>query len=404
MATYPILAYSTAWRLIDFNWAWGLDNDGGPCFVVDSVVQTHPKDTTLWKDINKASWSLDFKKGNTVIFNITRLDTENNYDGTFGASCGNTSSGQFGARSAIGYADVEYNWATIIKEEFRPVFKNSGAWLIDTWKIIDKPVFNSSIDSMGDAGLQESIWYTAQAECKTQHRYQIDPNLIKEADTVDFTFYYASGGEGWTSTKISKPYNAPKQDDPPPPPIDPPVPPPPPPPPPPPLVEAIEEPCGYVPQFAGEQVLVYFNGNNLGYVPVDDQGYLPEYWPPLPNPNAVRICDANQLVVGLGYNTEIIPTRPEVQTEQGLTMGLLRKVNAVKAKTYRYVPCLVNVGTSQARWCGNGYNKEVTLQAVPLGAGWRDFENLTITASGPSPATILALITTVELSNFPGKR
>lgn len=403
MASYPLLleewGYAAgqgpivrAWNLDDFTYYFALDDDGYNCLVIESVVKSGGTSTTSDNVPNHFRWQLELKKGNDTIFKFNRLDNENNDDGTHGHSLANKL--VFGSNTVVMYGNE--NIGTLKDGNVLINWTKSGCWLPTTAKFgIPSPNTNMSFIDNENTNLT----YKLPIMCTVQHRIRIDPEFIQDADTIVWGCYYQKGGG--PSKHIERAFAPPKQDDPPPPPIDPPVPPPPPPPP---LTEPIEEPCGYVPQFAGEQVLVYFNGDNLGYVPVDDQGYLPEYWPPLPNPNAVRICDANQLVVGLGFNTEIIPTRPEVQTEQGLTMGLLRKVNAVKAKTYRYVPCLVNVGTSQARWCGQGYKKEVDLQAVPLGAGWRDFENLTITASGPSPATILALITTVELSNFPGKR
>lgn len=162
-------------------------------------------------------------------------------------------------------------------------------------------------------------------------------------------------------------------------------------------------------------------------------------------------------VVGTPFISTLVPSRPETNLQNGSSMGLLRKINAVKCKVYRTCPFTAFVGNSEpmtvkrggtqwkpnfattagggaARWCGvwipeglwhpaytaatrsgsrtatiqrnaaTGYAADVELWAVPLGAGWRDDEDLVLTFTGPAPATILAIVQTLETSQFNGRR
>ena len=101
------------------------------------------------------------------------------------------------------------------------------------------------------------------------------------------------------------------------------------------------------------------------------------------------------------------PCLPESALENGSTLLRVRKINAVKCRVVRSGPFAARVGGGPllpvpargATWA------ERADWAVPLGGGWRDGGadgDLELVFAGTAPATLLAVLTTVELADMSG--
>lgn len=106
------------------------------------------------------------------------------------------------------------------------------------------------------------------------------------------------------------------------------------------------------------------------------------------------------------YTGRCIPCMPETTLQNGSTIMRVRKLNAVKCR-------VINSGPFAAR-IGNGPLMPVPARpaaytaradwAAPLAGGWRDGAHLELVFDGPAPATLLALLMTVELADMSGSQ
>ena len=95
---------------------------------------------------------------------------------------------------------------------------------------------------------------------------------------------------------------------------------------------------------------------------------------------------------------------PESTLQNGSTIMRVRKLNAVKCRVINSAPFAARIGngpllpvpaqkaayTARADW------------AAPLAGGWRDGGKLELVFDGDEPATLLAVLTTVEIADMAG--
>ncbi len=118
--------------------------------------------------------------------------------------------------------------------------------------------------------------------------------------------------------------------------------------------------------------------------------------------------DANQHLDGrslTSFEARCVPCLPETGLQNGTTFLHVRKINAVKARVIRSKPFAARVGESDplpvpAR--GAAYTEGHADWAVPLASGWRENDRLELIFDGPDPATVLGIVTTVELADMAG--
>ena len=116
---------------------------------------------------------------------------------------------------------------------------------------------------------------------------------------------------------------------------------------------------------------------------------------------------ANTVHVGLPYAMRVSPTTPEPVLQDGSTAGRVKKISSVKAFVYKTLGFTVQAG-------GQRISAVYSPLALPIrdlphfiengvvdlsiGRGWSDDARLTFISDTPTPCTILALVTTLELS------
>ncbi|MBQ9452750.1 MAG: hypothetical protein IJU65_05595 [Desulfovibrio sp.] len=105
------------------------------------------------------------------------------------------------------------------------------------------------------------------------------------------------------------------------------------------------------------------------------------------------------------FAARCIPCLPETTVSNGTTLLRVRKINAVKARVIFSKPFAARVGESAplpvpAR--GAAYTEGHADWAVPLASGWRENDRLELIFDGPDPATVLGIVTTVELADMAG--
>jgi hypothetical protein len=131
--------------------------------------------------------------------------------------------------------------------------------------------------------------------------------------------------------------------------------------------------------------------------------------PPRTVENGAVSLDAPARVVhaGLPFSTVIRPTRPEVITENGTTVGRVRRIGKVVLRLHRSLSFKVQVlqhGTPQDA-ISNRAADPIAVQprfleggdvTVTLGSGWKDAVILEMRADDPVPVTILAVTSVGE--------
>ncbi len=105
------------------------------------------------------------------------------------------------------------------------------------------------------------------------------------------------------------------------------------------------------------------------------------------------------------FNARCIPSLPETQVQNGTSFLKVRKLNAVKARVIHSRGFKARVGTSAqvdvpAR--GTEYVNGHADWAVPLASGWRENDRLELIFDGADPATVLGIVTTVEIAEQGG--
>lgn len=152
---------------------------------------------------------------------------------------------------------------------------------------------------------------------------------------------------------------------------------------------------------AGREVQVFADGGTVDGLAVDADGYLT-----LPRP-------AGSVHVGLPYTSRLVPNLPEIQTQQGSSMMHNRKISAVRLRTYRSMSFLaglegnltpvvdrhIRAGAFKTR----PFFSEGTDLAMDACGGWADESPLIMEVSSPTPLTILAIFTAVDVSSYSGK-
>ncbi len=106
----------------------------------------------------------------------------------------------------------------------------------------------------------------------------------------------------------------------------------------------------------------------------------------------------------LPFTSRCIPCLPESGTANGSTFLRVRKINAVKCRVLHTSPFQARVGQDTplpvpARGSDHAARAD---WALPLASGWREGERLELIFDGPDPATILGILTTVELAELAG--
>ena len=149
--------------------------------------------------------------------------------------------------------------------------------------------------------------------------------------------------------------------------------------------------------------------------------------------------DINQFTDGnehLAYIGRCIPCLPEGNIRNGASFLHVRKINAVKARVVRSCPFEVRFGTADdepetvtsytdgwdrlvykdalpipvrsTKYKGNwnqfksGYIDRHYDWAVPIGTGWSENKRIDLIFNNPGPATLLALVIAVEVSDMSG--
>lgn len=104
------------------------------------------------------------------------------------------------------------------------------------------------------------------------------------------------------------------------------------------------------------------------------------------------------------FPARCIPCMPETTLENGSTIMRVRKLNAVKCRVINSAPFSARVGGGPLMPVPARGAELVSLAdwAVPLAGGWRDGGKLELVFDGPQPVTLLAVLTTVELSDMAG--
>lgn len=122
-------------------------------------------------------------------------------------------------------------------------------------------------------------------------------------------------------------------------------------------------------------------------------------------PQPVRVAH-----VGLTYESEVHPTRPEIGTNNGSSLMRPRRITAAKLRIYQTLGLTVSLlggffGEQQAG--GNLMATPVELLptwtefgdlSVPLAGGWQEDARLVLKVAGPTPATVLAMVLVMDIT------
>ena len=151
---------------------------------------------------------------------------------------------------------------------------------------------------------------------------------------------------------------------------------------------------------AGREVQVFADGGTVDGLAVDADGGLT-----LPRP-------ASSVHVGLPYTSRLVPNLPEIQTRQGSSMMHNRKITAVRLRTYRSMSFLAglegNLTPIVDRHIRAGafrtqpFFSEGTDLALNVCGGWADESPLIVEVTSPTPLTVLAISTAVDVSPYSG--
>lgn len=151
---------------------------------------------------------------------------------------------------------------------------------------------------------------------------------------------------------------------------------------------------------AGQAVQVFADGGTIDGLEVSADGSL------------TLGQAATSVHVGLPYVSRVVPNLPELQTQQGWSLMHDRKILAVRARVYRSMSFLAGVGDSLAPiidrditgglFATTPFFSEGTDLDLDTCAGWSAASPLVFQVQSATPLTILALVTTLEISPYTG--
>ena len=151
---------------------------------------------------------------------------------------------------------------------------------------------------------------------------------------------------------------------------------------------------------AGRQVQVFADGGTVDGLEVGADGSL------------TLTHAASSVHVGLPYISRVVPNLPEIQTQQGWTLMHDRKILAVRARVYRSMSFLAGLEGALSpivdRDITGGlfstvpFFSEGTDLDLDVCGGWSAASPLVFEVSSATPLTILALVTTLEISPYTG--
>lgn len=121
---------------------------------------------------------------------------------------------------------------------------------------------------------------------------------------------------------------------------------------------------------------------------------------------------ARAVCVGLPYEGELVPLPPETNLQDGSSLGRPRKIAALKCRTWRsmtFNAALEAPGVPAAFHPVRGgrgsltpwYGTDAEDLHIPLAGGWEQRGRVRLLMPDPVPVTILALISSVELAEWP---
>ena len=154
---------------------------------------------------------------------------------------------------------------------------------------------------------------------------------------------------------------------------------------------------------AGESVTAFADGSTLEGLKVAGDGSLA-----LP-----RKCSS--VVVGLAYTSEMKPTRPEIDTQQGSSLMHNRRVSSVRTRVYRSMSFEMGIDGGSS-WLARDRNvTDGTFSIDPffvsgvadlemaMASGWSPDSIPYLKVSTPTPLTILAVTTSMDISAYTGR-
>ena len=152
---------------------------------------------------------------------------------------------------------------------------------------------------------------------------------------------------------------------------------------------------------AGQKVQVFADGGTIDGLSVSDDGEIT-----LPRA-------ASSVHAGLPYVSRLVPNLPEAEGQQGTSFMHNRKVSAVRVRVYRSMSFMAGLEDSLVpvvdRHIRSGSFKvapffsEGADLSLDVCGGWADESPLVIEVTSATPLTILALLTTVDVSSHSGK-
>ncbi len=152
---------------------------------------------------------------------------------------------------------------------------------------------------------------------------------------------------------------------------------------------------------AGQDVQVFADGGTIDGLSVSEEGEIE-----LPR-------KASSVHVGLPYVSRLVPNLPEVEGQQGSSFMHNRKVSAVRVRVYRSMSFMAGLEDTLVpvvdRHIRSGsfevapFFSEGADLALDVCGGWADESPLIIEVKSATPLTILALLTTVDVSSYSGK-
>ncbi len=152
---------------------------------------------------------------------------------------------------------------------------------------------------------------------------------------------------------------------------------------------------------AGQNVQVFADGGTIDGLSVSEEGEIE-----LPR-------KASSVHVGLPYVSRLVPNLPEAEGQQGSSFMHNRKVSAVRVRVYRSMSFMAGLEDTLVpvvdRHIRSGsfetapFFCEGADLSLDVCGGWADESPLIIEVKSATPLTILALLTTMDVSSYSGK-
>lgn len=151
---------------------------------------------------------------------------------------------------------------------------------------------------------------------------------------------------------------------------------------------------------AGRAVQVFADGGTVDGLTVSKEGELKLKVP------------ASSVLIGLPYTGRIIPNLPEAQTQQGWTLMHNRKILAVRVRTYRSMSFMAGIegnlspivdrNIKGGAFSVRPFFSDGTDLNMETCGGWASESPLVFEVNSATPLTILAIVTTMDISPFTG--